>query len=271
MEKGDTNIYSIKEVSEITGVISVTLRAWERRYGLIKPKRSEKGYRYYTDEDIEQIQKILSWLNKGVAISKVRPLLTSTDMAEPAVEQAPELSAMMDALEQFNSKKLKAFFSETLKNYPHEAFDQFIFTPIESFLLNSNRPDAAILKSLWNTVVIERCASLMASQPEKNYRRRLIIQIGEEALARAWFSALQVVEQGTYSLVLSNPGIFLTPLSSFCDPSKDHLTFVGHYRLDEKQLEGIKLLHDKGFVMRVEGSIQDIHRTFFDTLWQEVK
>lgn len=271
MENTEVNHYSIKEVSEITGVISVTLRAWERRYGLIKPKRTDKGYRYYTEADIHQINKILSWLNKGVAISKVRPLLKSSDIVEPSSEQAPELKALIEALEQFNSRKLKALFSETLKNYPFEAFDKFIFTPIESFLIHSERPDAAVLKSLWNTVVIERCASLVGVQQEKTALRSIIIQSGDEALARTWLVALQKMEQGSYSLVLTNPGHFLAPLSSFCDPSQDQLVFVGHHRLDEKQLEGIKQLHEKGFVIHVEGSINDIHREFFHALWQEVK
>ncbi|MFO7703780.1 MAG: MerR family DNA-binding transcriptional regulator, partial [Halopseudomonas sp.] len=33
----------IREVSRVTGVNAITLRAWERRYGLITPHRTEKG------------------------------------------------------------------------------------------------------------------------------------------------------------------------------------------------------------------------------------
>ena len=35
----------IRTVSILTGVHSVTLRAWERRYGLITPQRTPKGHR----------------------------------------------------------------------------------------------------------------------------------------------------------------------------------------------------------------------------------
>ena len=38
----------IREVARQTGVNAVTLRAWERRYGLIVPHRTEKGHRLYT-------------------------------------------------------------------------------------------------------------------------------------------------------------------------------------------------------------------------------
>ncbi|MEF1221038.1 MerR family transcriptional regulator, partial [Photobacterium damselae] len=59
--------YAIGEVSEITGVNSVTLRAWQRRYGLIVPQRTPKGHRLYTHDDIVKIRQIVSWLKKGVS------------------------------------------------------------------------------------------------------------------------------------------------------------------------------------------------------------
>ena len=68
-------LFSIGAVSSLTGVNSVTLRAWERRYGLIKPSRTESGHRLYSDKDIEQIRRILGFLNEGVAISRIKEAL----------------------------------------------------------------------------------------------------------------------------------------------------------------------------------------------------
>ncbi|WP_373185397.1 MerR family transcriptional regulator [Halopseudomonas sp.] len=65
----------IREVCRVTGVNPVTLRAWERRYGLITPHRTEKGHRLYTEANIRQIQEILLWLSRGVTVSQVKPLL----------------------------------------------------------------------------------------------------------------------------------------------------------------------------------------------------
>lgn len=67
----------IREVCRVTGVNPVTLRAWERRYGLITPHRTEKGHRLYTDANIRRIQDILLWLSRGVTVSQVQPLLDS--------------------------------------------------------------------------------------------------------------------------------------------------------------------------------------------------
>lgn len=38
-------LYPIRTVSDLTGVNATTLRAWERRYGLIKPLRTDTGHR----------------------------------------------------------------------------------------------------------------------------------------------------------------------------------------------------------------------------------
>ena len=45
-------IRSYYAVSSLTGVNSVTLRAWERRYNLIRPQRTAKGHRLYTQRDV---------------------------------------------------------------------------------------------------------------------------------------------------------------------------------------------------------------------------
>lgn len=65
----------IREVSRRTGVNPVTLRAWERRYGLVVPQRTPKGHRLYSEAQVSRIQAILTWLGRGVAVSKIRALL----------------------------------------------------------------------------------------------------------------------------------------------------------------------------------------------------
>jgi DNA-binding transcriptional MerR regulator len=72
-------IFNISDVSQQTGVAAVTLRAWERRYGLIKPERTPKGHRCYKQANIDEIEQIIEWLNRGVTISKVAPLLASNE------------------------------------------------------------------------------------------------------------------------------------------------------------------------------------------------
>lgn len=50
--------YKIKEVAEILNIPPTTLRFWENRFTVIRPKRNEKGTRFYTPHDIEVISQI---------------------------------------------------------------------------------------------------------------------------------------------------------------------------------------------------------------------
>jgi len=61
--------YTIKVLSERTGVRPVTLRAWERRYDLLEPERLDNNYRLYSDRDIQVIRWITHRLDDGLSIS----------------------------------------------------------------------------------------------------------------------------------------------------------------------------------------------------------
>jgi len=68
-------LFPIRHVCAETGINPVTLRAWERRYGLIRPLRTPKGHRLYSADDIARIRRILSLLDEGVAVSQVGRVL----------------------------------------------------------------------------------------------------------------------------------------------------------------------------------------------------
>jgi MerR family transcriptional regulator, light-induced transcriptional regulator len=63
-------VFNIKAVSQMSGLLPVTVRAWERRYGLPQPFRTDRGYRLYSEQDV----KVLLWLKakveSGMSISR---------------------------------------------------------------------------------------------------------------------------------------------------------------------------------------------------------
>ena len=61
--------YTIKVLSERTGVRPVTLRAWERRYDLLDPDRLDNNYRLYSERDIQIVRWITHRLDEGLSIS----------------------------------------------------------------------------------------------------------------------------------------------------------------------------------------------------------
>lgn len=74
-----TKKFTISVVAEQYGVHPQTLRMYERE-GLIKPSRSEKGTRYYTEEDIEQLELVLNLTRDlGVNLAGVEIILNMRD------------------------------------------------------------------------------------------------------------------------------------------------------------------------------------------------
>ncbi|RTR01519.1 MerR family transcriptional regulator [Halomonas nitroreducens] len=118
----DTPLYPIREVSRLTGVNAVTLRAWERRYGLIRPRRTPKGHRLYAREDIERVERILQWLNRGVPVSQVRELLEQPDAVEAPPPAAGDWESqrrqLIAAAEALDLARLEALFNQGLSLYP---------------------------------------------------------------------------------------------------------------------------------------------------------
>jgi methanogenic corrinoid protein MtbC1 len=62
--------YNIKAVSRLVGLPPVTLRAWERRYGLPLPNRGKQGYRLYSEHDLRTLRWLKSQIDGGLSISR---------------------------------------------------------------------------------------------------------------------------------------------------------------------------------------------------------
>ncbi|MFA9443809.1 MerR family transcriptional regulator [Egicoccus sp. AB-alg6-2] len=58
-------VLRIGEVSRRTGVAVPTLRAWERRYGLLSPDRTDGGHRLYSDRDVHRVVAMTGLLEQG--------------------------------------------------------------------------------------------------------------------------------------------------------------------------------------------------------------
>ena len=63
--------YSIKYLENITGIKAHTIRIWEKRYGLLEPKRTPTNIRYYDDEDLRKILNVITLLKEGYKISHI--------------------------------------------------------------------------------------------------------------------------------------------------------------------------------------------------------
>lgn len=71
----DEPLYNMKAVEQQTDISAATLRAWERRYTLIEPKRTPSGYRLYSDRDIALLRWVRRQMDDGLTISRVVAML----------------------------------------------------------------------------------------------------------------------------------------------------------------------------------------------------
>ncbi len=65
-----TPLYNIKAVVQSTNISPSTLRAWERRYNMCHPQRSESGYRLYSERDVAIIRWLKTQVDAGMSISQ---------------------------------------------------------------------------------------------------------------------------------------------------------------------------------------------------------
>ncbi|GAB3493069.1 MerR family transcriptional regulator [Flexivirga lutea] len=85
--------YTIGEVAELTGVPAVTLRAWENRYGVVRPGRTASSYRQYDERDLETLQRMRALVDSGVPPRRAAQLAASpashSSQTSAGVPEAP--------------------------------------------------------------------------------------------------------------------------------------------------------------------------------------
>lgn len=125
----------IRTVASRTGVNPVTLRAWERRYGLIRPIRTPKGHRLYTTADIDLINQIVALLEAGMSIGQVRQVLEA-DGEKPHEEMpGPDpwvnyQSRLIKAITDFDDRALDGIYNEALSLYPVDIITGRLVVPL---------------------------------------------------------------------------------------------------------------------------------------------
>ncbi|VEF12817.1 MerR family transcriptional regulator [Pseudomonas fluorescens] len=122
----------IREVARQTGVNAITLRAWERRYGLIVPQRTPKGHRLYSAEHVQRILTILTWLNRGVAVSQVKPLLDTPQAFSETVENDWQRlrQTLLPAVTELNERNLDDSVNQAMALYPPRTLCEQLLMPL---------------------------------------------------------------------------------------------------------------------------------------------
>jgi DNA-binding transcriptional MerR regulator len=91
-------VLRIGELSKRSGASPDLLRAWERRYGLLRPVRSASGLRLYTPADVERVRVMRQHLADGLAASEAAALVLQAGVGDESAPMALRPEAMRDDL-----------------------------------------------------------------------------------------------------------------------------------------------------------------------------
>lgn len=111
----------IGELSRRVGVSPELLRAWETRYGLLRPSRSQGGFRLYSDEDEARIRLMRMYQERGLSAAEAAQLAAS---AEPTVAPAGETET--NGRVRADVKRLSDALDAFDETGAHEAFDRLV-------------------------------------------------------------------------------------------------------------------------------------------------
>ena len=111
-------VLRIGELSKRSGVSPELLRAWERRYGLLRPVRSAGGLRLYTPADGERVRVMRQHLADGVAAAEAAALALRAGVGDAATPMALRPGAvrddLADALDRYDEPRAQAILDRLL-------------------------------------------------------------------------------------------------------------------------------------------------------------
>jgi DNA-binding transcriptional MerR regulator len=118
----------IGEFARRAGVSAAVLRAWERRYGLLRPVRSSGGYRLYTAEDAERVARMRRGLDRG---------LSAAEAARAALVEARPSAGLLDdaavrllaAIHEYDEAAVQAVLDESFAAFGLEAVLRQLILP----------------------------------------------------------------------------------------------------------------------------------------------
>ncbi|HDR7685727.1 MerR family transcriptional regulator [Bacillus toyonensis] len=133
--------YNIKAVSNIIGVQPSTLRAWERRYQIIAPKRNQAGHRLYTEEHIRILKWLMEKVSSGMMIGHAVQLLEGNRLqsnAQKEIHYDKEVvlvDDLLQALLEFDEITTSALINEAFSIYSTEKVITGIILQVTNKLL----------------------------------------------------------------------------------------------------------------------------------------
>jgi methanogenic corrinoid protein MtbC1 len=157
----DSPVFNTKAVARETGVPADTFRAWERRYGTPRPKRTVGGHRLYSERDMAIIRWLRDRTDEGVNISHAVMLLTDRLEAAPGEPADADVSRSISRLVDELVRALTGFDAQQAERLLGEAFSLY---PFEQVLLEVAQPTLVEVGERWHRGEINVAVEHFATQ-----------------------------------------------------------------------------------------------------------
>ncbi|QIX98271.1 MerR family transcriptional regulator [Cedecea sp. FDAARGOS_727] len=201
--------YSIGEFARLCGITATTLRAWQRRYGLLKPQRTDGGHRQYSDDDIQQALTILDWVRKGVPVSKVKPLL-ARPKSRSTNNWLTLQNTMLQRLKEGKIESLRQLIYDSGREYPHPELVTEVLRPLRSRVA-ANIPAMLTLRAILDGMIIAYTAFCLEGDKKAPGENYLITGWHLTDTCEIWLEALKHTGQGNRIDVLPSSPSVLAP------------------------------------------------------------
>jgi len=151
-EQDSTAMFTASEVSARTGVLAVTLRQWERRYGFPSPARSESGYRLYSPHDLARIEVMQAFLRDGVPAGRAAELTVRGFLpgeGQPTDNPATSPAERERAGEVWSGSLLRALMMPDMAGASRILAEAQLHLSVEDVLLGVMSPALVSVGELW--------------------------------------------------------------------------------------------------------------------------
>jgi DNA-binding transcriptional MerR regulator len=126
--------YNLYELEKVTGILAATIRVWERRYNIIKPKRTDTNRRWYDDDDLRRLINISIIYHAGIKISKIAKY-SESELKEKAeflmrdsVGSDITINSLIVAMSSFNGNAVNEILLRSIINSGfEETFSNVVF------------------------------------------------------------------------------------------------------------------------------------------------
>lgn len=124
--------YEIHEVAELTGLATARLRAWERRYEVVRPTRQPNRYRTYTGEQVALLRAFARLCSTGERIGDLvrEPREAVITRSEGRATDGSHLSQLVEAVKRLDRDRLSALLDDLRNRMDSERFGREIVLPL---------------------------------------------------------------------------------------------------------------------------------------------